>query len=425
LKSGVDDYVPANGWNAQYRRFASRADKTAKVDDRLLLSAFLSAKAFAPLKSAYYGSNPKTRAAGKRRVRELRTAFVARAIPQKDQRHQLSKRPGILLYRKKPNVLRDTLCPDFHDRFQPVARRLRESRDASVDLRDFSFAKAPAPTMAMLANLGNACATSLDVRLNFLDDCDDVTPYVVLSLLRPNLPPVISGGEITRAVRDVVDAVGMRSALRINSIGRAGRQRARGEGYSVSAFPMARRTPPGAFGDRDHQLRPQYKEYVADQFVDTINEWIGKHDLELVPEAAGNFISAITEALDNAERHGDAVEGDMEGDWSISAFSKLVDVDGRQLWHCSIGIVSIGATISQSLESADEEVASLIHRYCRGHSGIVANKHKRDSLRTVMALQDGITRDRRASAHRRGGVGFMELIEVIAELGENDLRDRR
>lgn len=36
-----------------------------------------------------------------------------------------------------------------------------------------------------------------------------------------------------------------------------------------------------------------------------------------------------------------------------------------------------------------------------------------------MALQDGITRVGKATEGRRGGVGFMELVDIFAELGKN------
>jgi hypothetical protein len=414
--------MAAENWNRHFDKFRRVSDPSVRRHTDLLLSAFLASRRSNLLAQPNY-SGVAGRAKGKRHARALRTAFLKRRFPVSKLRRRILKRPAALLFKPRENLLRDRLCPTFLRDFKPMVARMKQRSGTSLDLKDFSFATNPAGTMAMLARLGDICSTWGDVRLNFVDACDDVTPYLVLSLLRSALPPVISGGDITMGVREVVEAVGIREALQINTIGRAGRQKAREEGFFVSAFPVKRRTPPGTFGDKDHQLRPQYKEYVADQFVDTINEWLGDHDIELIPEALGRFISAITEALDNAERHGDALDHCSEGEWSIAAFSKLVIFEGKVVLRCSIGIVSLGATISESLSSADEQITRAVKGYAKAHSPLFSQRQP-EALHTVMALQDGVTRDRSASAARRGGVGFMELIEVIAELGDNDLSDQ-
>lgn len=414
--------LTADNWNRHFAAFRRASAPSVRADGDLLLSAFLAARRSDLLATATH-AGVMARAKGKRRARALRTAFLKRRFPILKLRRRILKRPAALLFKPKESLLRDKLCPSFLRDFKPMAMRMRQRTGTSLDLKDFSFAKNPSGTMGMLARLGDICSTWGDVRLNFVDDCDDVTPYLVLSLLKPTLPPVISGGDITMVVREVINAVGIRESLQINTVGRAGRQKARDAGFFVSAFPVRRRTPPGTFGDQDHQLRPQYKEFVADQFVDTINEWLGDHELELIPEAAARFISAITEALDNAERHGDALDHCSEGEWSIAAFSKLMLSEGKVVLRCSIGIVSLGATISESLSSADDQITGAVQRYAKAHARLLGQRRP-EALHTVMALQDGVTRDRRASAARRGGVGFMELIEVIAELGDNDLPDQ-
>lgn len=385
-------------------------------DRELILSAFLEERARKHRRHVTFGTSAVARMIGKRKARELRQAYIKQLFTTDSMKRRILSRPGALLFAARPHRLRDAMCPDFISKFVPMRRRLRQRARDEVVWTDFSFAKNPEATLDKLVQLISVCGKKADLQLIFADeDCDDVTPYIVLARLREALPPVISGGRITAAVEEVITAVGMRENLRIGTIQRL----TKGKDYVVSAFKMRSRTPPGAFGDKDHQLRPQYKEWVADQFVDTLNGWIGEHQLELTDEAAGSFTRAIGEALDNAERHGDALEG-VEGDWSIAAFSRLqFDDAGHPLLRCSVGMVSVGATISESLESAAEPIRDHIAKYVNGHTSILRSSAKPEALRTIMALQDGITRDAAAFAGRRGGVGFMELIDVFAEMGEN------
>jgi len=340
-------------------------------------------------------------------------------VAKGEKRHVL-KNVNALLYKIAPDPLRDALCPNFIVNWRPMQQRLKNQSVHKLSLENFSFAKDPEGTLHQLRALGEACAIFPDLRVNFSDtDCDDVTPYIVLAHLSRSLPPIISGGQITQEVSDVVDAVGMQRALRIGTI----RRKSRDKGNSVSAFPLFDRTPPGAFGDKDHLLRPQVKEYVSDRFCDTLNAWLRAHTIELTPEAEGAFTGAIGEALDNAERHGSLSSEKAEGDWSIAAFSKISHSGDSKLIRCSVGIVSIGATISESLNSAASEVKERIDKYVKQHTPLLSRGPTAECLRTVMALQDGITRVGKATEGRRGGVGFMELVDIFAELGKNGRDD--
>jgi hypothetical protein len=406
-------------WTRQLIAFTKSRGSAAGEGDALL-AAFLQHKLRNLQKSSSFSSSVSRRANAKRLHGARRTAFLQKLYGPKHLRRRVVKRPEALLYKPRPNLFRDTLCPRFKDNCLSIPKRLRQRDCQKLTWANFSFAKQPASVMNHLAELTALCAQRADLQLSFVDvDCDDVTPYILLAKLVPSLPPIISGGRISHEVGDVVTAVGLRGDLRIGTIKRA----RLGADYSVSAFKMASRTAPGAFGDEDHLLRPQYKEYVADRFVNTLNGWIGQHGLGLTLEAEGSFSRAIGEALDNAERHGDREEG-AEGDWSIAAFSRLMfDATGAPLLRCSLGIVSIGATISESLNTAAESVRALLDRYATGHSGPMRSQRKAEMLRTVVALQDGITRDPKATEGRRGGFGLMELIDVVADLGDNGRDD--
>lgn len=414
-------------WNKQLRAFARIRGKPVRQSKRFLVESFLE------LKSQQLRSHPafrgtKGRARAKRLARSARVSFLERVYPLEKGRRDRLNRPSVLLFKPKDDLLRDAFAPNFCQEFVPMQRRLRQQGTVEIDLVNFSFAKEPGLALSRLKNVAEQAAKAADIRINFRDsNCDDITPYIVLAHLHRSLPPVFSGGRISNSVHQVADAVGMRNPLRIGAIKS---RRPKLERLNkmpkplVNAFKMHYRNPPGTFGDEDHLLRPQLKEYVADRFVDTLNSWIGEHELELTDSAAGSFIRAIGEALDNAERHGESVRG-TDGQWSIAAFSKLIiDRNNEPLLQCSVGIVSVGATISESLNSASPRVREQIGRYVDRHSAWDRSAERVERLRTVMALQDGITRDAEASEARRGGVGFMELIDVFAELGDNGRADR-
>ena len=409
-------------WNAKLHasRKATRAP-THEIND-LELAAFLAAQKKHLLLLPASNSSKSARAGARRQARALRTKFLNQLLRRQGRKRRVLRNVAALLYAPKPDIVRDSLCPAFLDDWRPMRRRMRHKTVEEFSLKGFSFARNPGTTLKRLSELADACALFPDLRVNFLDtDCDDVTPYVVLSHLTRSLPPIISGGRITHEVSEVVEAVGMKAALRIGSIAWTADQ----DAYSVSAFRLVHRTPPGAFGDEDHLLRPQVKEWVADKFCETINGWLREHELELTQHAESSFVTAIGEALDNAERHGGPAVTDSEGDWSIAGFSRLQLVDGAPLLRCSVGIVSVGTTISDSLSSAAPVVQQRIDAYVERNTPLFRARHSVEALRTVMALQDGITRVESATLNRRGGVGFMELIEAFAELGMNDRADQQ
>ncbi|WP_374593004.1 hypothetical protein [Sphingosinicella sp.] len=383
----------------------------------LSLSTFLSVQLKNIRRSPSFRSGPNGPAKARRASRNARTKFLNKLFLSKKRKRRVLNNIPALLYKLKDHKVRDCLYPNFQTDWIPIQRRFKKKISKEIFLTDFSFARNPHGTLTKLSELAEACCSSLDLRLHFLDKkCDDVAPYMALAHLTRGLPPIIAGGKITHEIGAVVTAVNMCQELGIYSI----EKYQDSEEYSISAFKMAHRAPPGTFGDKDHLLRPQYKEIVADRFCDTLNGWIKSHGLELTVRAESSFCRAIGEALDNAERHGDITKQGSEGDWSISAFCRLLkNNEGSPLLRCSVGIVSVGATISQSLSTAAPEVRKQIDEYVQKHTPIFGGRYSSESLRTVMALQDGITRIESATQGRRGGVGFMELIEVFSALGDN------
>lgn len=405
-------------WRQQLRAFAKTVGGSQQ-DPRLILAAFLQKKRKQLLQSSQYGGSKNAKSRAKRLARAYQSR-VLKALSRHGERRRIVKSPQLLLYRSRPDYLRDKLCPDFNDNWVDIGRRLKDKFKDRVQLKDFSFARNPKSTLDQIKSLVEKASKSVELRIDFIDTtCDDVAPYIVLSHLMRSLPPIFSGGQINLEVAAVLESVGLDKAL-----GMGGFTTTKHREKLILPFPMMHRAPPGFFGDEDHQLRPQYKEFVADKFCNALDGWLSTHDAELTPEAAESLTSSITEALDNAERHGAAeIDGGM-GDWSMAGFSRLVVTSEAEIGlECSVSIVSVGSTISSSLETAAPDVSARIDQYVSTHVGLGAGSGQRRLLRTVMALQDGVTRVSAASDAGRGGVGLMTLVNLFADLGDTDAPD--
>lgn len=381
------------------------------------LSAFIASERRSLISSPAYANSPFTRAMGRRAASANKTKILNQYFSSKPRRRTI-RNPELLLYKKKEDEFRSGICPLFDRKFRPIAARLTDRTSAHYEVKDFSFVRNPVGTLAQLSEIVELSAIYIDVKLDFLDEvCDDVAPYIILAELLKRVPRVFGGGLITKQVLAVLRAVGLARALGINRVhGKKG-----GINELVLPFKLVERAPPGVFGDQDHQLRPQYKERVSDDFCDHLSAWLSLHDLELKPEAHGSISNSITEALDNAERHGRPDVDDGMGDWAIAGFSRLwMDDNNDVRISCSFSIVSRGATIAESLATASQAVSNRIDQYVNTHKG-----RRRDEalLRTIMAVQDGVTRVAEASQDKRGGVGLLSLAAFIADLGETTSAD--
>jgi hypothetical protein len=173
------------------------------------------------------------------------------------------------------------------------------------------------------------------------------------------LPGVFSGGTITPEIIKVIQSVGLARPLGIGMVHAFPEPRS-----LILPFKMQTRSQPRQFRDPHHRLRPQAKERAADDFCSAMEVWLGLHEIELTPEAQGSIVETITEALDNAERHGWPDSGDGVGDWSMAGFCRLTVHDDAQISvTCCFAIVNVGETISESLESAAASVTSRIREY--------------------------------------------------------------
>jgi hypothetical protein len=109
------------------------------------------------------------------------------------------------------------------------------------------------------------------------------------------------------------------------------------------------------------------------------------------------------------------------GNWTVGGvMTRNVKTNGDEEFRCSIALVSIGQTIANSLSTAASTVKSDVEEYVRSHAQL-----QPDILKTVIALQDGITCDPNASTNQRGGIGFQEIIKLITHLGSTNIPENQ
>lgn len=125
----------------------------------------------------------------------------------------------------------------------------------------------------------------------------------------------------------------------------------------------------------------------------------------------------VTETLNNAERHGDLLEHQNDGDWIVAGFMAR-RVDGNQEYYrCHLAFLSTGTTISETIQTTPEPTKSKLDEYVAKHRRQVGTKaHAAEHRSTVFALQDGVTRSETAVNEKRNGTGFQDILEFYSDL---------
>jgi hypothetical protein len=320
------------------------------------------------------------------------------------------KRPppkDLLVAQFRESPLLDAILPGRRDKWVSAL-----SRDATVtseiELDGFSFLDNPQRTLSAIKTLAQIGCTAVNARLHFNDPvCPDIGAYLVLGEIWPALSPYFSSGRMSPPVQKVMEAVGLRRLMQM-------RLKAVRNLEDIWAFPVRQRRPFGEHKSTQWMLEPQRDQHAADDLCDEINQWLGVPDPphELTDEGRAWISTIVLELLNNAQRHSDPANDD--GSWAVAAFMGRSVENGKDVFRCHLGILSVGASIAQSLDTCAPRTAAEIAQYVALHrrSGISPA-----TLKTLYALQDGVTRDPDAEAKNRGGVGLQEVIALMNLLG--------
>jgi hypothetical protein len=352
------------------------------------------------------GKNANVARVGVKRATANKVKELARKLRPRGQ----ASVPRFLMASKyKSSPILDKLLPERRKRWKPPLRRNLAGLSEIV-LREFSFLDQPRATLRSFKEIGKLEEDRIDALLHFDDPaCLDVAPYLVLAEIWPQMARIYRGGRMEAAIQRVVDAVELRRAMGM-------RLRESDDRKGIWAFPLRRRRSTGSSADPDKNLAPQRSEMVSDEFCDAFDRWVSEAGSLGLSDFGRSYIQQIIgELLNNAERHSDICGSD--GSWSVAAFMLRRTENGVPVHRVNIAFLSVGATVAESLQTASAETRRDVADYIGFHSKMGVSD---ETLATVVALQDGVTRDASASAAGRGGVGFQDVMALLNMLGETD-----
>ncbi|MCP3460317.1 hypothetical protein [Bradyrhizobium sp. CCGUVB23] len=363
------------------------------------------------LKGAATGRFRKEARMARRRFARNKTQKLAKSLRRGVKIMPLDA--SALLGRYTPSPILDALVPEREKHWVPVLKRDRQATPPEIQLMNFSILEHPRETIKAVKRLATIANEALEAQLHFDDPyCTDMAAYLVLAEVWPAFCHVYRGGRISIAMQKVIEAVRLRYALSMKFKKQA-------SSSDIWAYPLHRRRPSKISKSSERNLVPQTREKVADGFCEAVDEWLGiTADLGLTEDGKANFANLIGELLDNAERHSDLSK---DGSWSIAAFMARRKEGQEFVYRCHMAFLSEGISIAESLDTAAPKVREEVDRYCMRHRRA---GQSRDTLATLMALQDTITRDAAATADSRGGIGFQDVLEFVTTFGANEIADR-
>ena len=396
------------GWRRKFGRFAKGRREAEPTPGNIVFDQFIESQRARMLR-AWRANGQTSASAGVRRAVSERI----RAIRKEFKFRPRQRIPvDVLAFRAKPSFLVDHLQPARLRNWLMPLKRSQVGAKVDVRLSRMSFLDEPAQTLESIRGLLKAETGAREVRVHFDDErCLDVAPYLLLAMLWRELVPIFTGGRMTPEIQKLVEAVQLRKPLKM------ARFRHVADDHEMRAFPLHRRRAANTSRSATRYLDPQTSEEVQDAFVASIDDWLAQEEIDqqLTPAGRGQISNIIGEILDNAERH--SMPHTMDGDWTIAGFMARRDDPPGVRFECSIAFISVGATISEGLDTSPPSVAAEVSAYVDTHR----RRHPEELLRTIMSLQDGITRVAKSADANRGGTGLQDVLDLVGELGDDNL----
>ena len=320
--------------------------------------------------------------------------------------------PSMLIAKKLNSELLDELAPNERKNWVPIPVRLRSHNSMHIDLTDVSFHTHPNQTLASLGEIVKAESTCLSATIDFNDHlCHDIGAFLVLAAMRKDMAPIFDGGNISNGLAKVFNALGLDQPLNM-----AVEPLWEGD-KDIWAFPLRSRRAAGTSKSPTRYIDPQTIEKVGPELCDAISKWLSKTVKQSLSFHGRRVVMKIVgETLENAERHS-RPDTDSDGSWLISGFMTKRNNGSEDYFICQLGFLSIGSSISDTISSCDESTYSKMNSYVQKHKGAFSGyKYAEDHLKTIYALQDGVTRDHLAEKIGNGGTGFQTIIDFFADL---------
>ena len=342
---------------------------------------------------------------------------VERSIRQKARKYVAAFKERRVIHVDKECWLRNVRPSKILEYYLPdrdknwVLPHKREASSESIELEGFSIHDNPDYVFDFFLRLAKFEAEKSSINIHFDDEyCNDIVPYLILAEVRPSLLPILNGGRMSRRIQKVILALKLNDPLRM-AFPRHSLL------TDVWALPLRQRYPRNTSNSPLRYENPTRAEHVADDLCEELDKWVtvAEPTLELSKQGRGTIKMMVGELLDNAERH--SAPDTKDGDWSMAAFmGRRNDGAGRSYFRCHIGFLSVGSTFAESMKSASAPIAQQSADYVRRAKAGGAQT-SRETLETLVALQDGMTRDIEAYKGRRGGTGLLEVLDFVSALG--------
>lgn len=352
---------------------------------------------------------------GHRRARMRHAKNVAREYLKRQRGTRvLSYEDKATEYTLRPSTILDHIVTDREKKFETSAlKRKRRVGRVAVELKDMSFTHNPRETMSRLGQLADMESGAFEIKLDFHDTlCLDVGPFLLLSTIKRGMPDFFVGGDISLSMSKVMNALELDQELGIWV------PIPEDQHTDVFPFPVHRRRQSGSTGSGTRYIDKQSHEKVANNLKTAFDNWLGvTTQQKLNVKGRRSVYKLVTETLDNAERHGDLLEHQNDGDWIVAGFMARRGTGDQEYYRCHLAFLSTGTTISDTIQTTPEPTKSKLDEYVAKHRSQIGTKaHSTEHLSTVFALQDGVTRSEEAVNEKRNGTGFQDILEFYSDL---------
>lgn len=302
--------------------------------------------------------------AANRGVSKLARRIVVRAKRGAGLKAALDCHPSLLLARRRDSIFLDGLLPNRRTNWVPLATRLKTQRTVRLHVENFSFLQNPTGTMEVLRSIAEAEQECISAQIDFMDvTCADIGPWLVLAMMRPDLAPIFTGGAISNQMSKVLDALRLKDQLRFSVVPSWEGER------DIWAFPLHMRRAAGTSTSPTVQLDPQAKEKAGHALCAAISTWLSECAGQELTIHGRRLVKKITgECLDNAERHSRR-EFENDGDWMLTGFMEKVRADGGHHFRCQLAFLSIGSSISETVEDCAPETLRDMKAYVATGTG--------------------------------------------------------
>jgi hypothetical protein len=192
------------------------------------------------------------------------------------------------------------------------------------------------------------------------------------------------------------------------------------------AFRLRVNLPPGfstfelANGKREapREHTSSAKEVQTVRLTDYIDSCLSDFEMKLSDDTKRYISRLVGEVLTNAEEH-----AGTDGEWWLAGYFRRMPGAAHGDFHLTI--FNLGTTLAGSLQELPldarmrTEIEKLVAEH--GNRGLLGPKWTHESLWTVYALQEGVTRFNveQGVVHGHRGLGTAELIDMFDLLGQS------